>query len=166
MNLQVAGFLDHSAVNGIGFRSVLFVSGCHHACPKCHNKDMQDFNYGESIAIDDIFKRIIKNAPLLDGVTFSGGEPFEQCEGLIALAKLIKAQQLNIWCYSGYTYDQLVNDPNKKCLLNLIDVLVDGPFIEALANSNLKYRGSSNQHIYELSNGSILRCLDDALDKI
>ena len=166
MNLQVAGFLDHSTVNGIGFRSVLFVSGCGHSCPGCHNQAMQDFDYGDQTSIDEIFKFILKNKPLIDGVTFSGGEPFEQCEALSALAQLIKKQHLNVWCYSGYTYEELIKDPYKKMLLDKIDVLVDGPYIQSLANSNLKYRGSSNQHIYELKDGEIIRVLDDFVDSI
>lgn len=160
MNLQVAGFLDHSTVNGSGFRSVLFVSGCHHACPGCHNQAMQDFSYGESLSIMTLLERIKKNKPLLEGVTFSGGEPFEQCEVLSELAKLIKQEGLDLWCYSGYTYEQLKADSNKHCLLNLIDVLVDGPFIQSKANSELKFRGSSNQHIYALNAGHITACLD------
>lgn len=161
MNLQVAGFLDHSTVNGKGFRSVLFVSGCPHHCPDCHNQDMQDFNYGEQTSIDTIYASILKNKPLLDGVTFSGGEPFEQSVALSELAKLIKKEGLSLWCYSGYTYEELSKDPTKRCLLEQIDVLVDGPFIKEQADNTLNYRGSSNQHIYALNRGQIIRCLDE-----
>lgn len=161
MNLQVAGFLEHSTVNGEGFRSVLFVSGCYHNCPDCHNKEMQDFSYGEQTSIQTIYEYILKNKPLLDGVTFSGGEPFEQSEALALLAKLIKQEGLSLWCYSGYTYEVLSKDPGKMCLLEQVDVLVEGPFIKEKANSELKYRGSSNQHIYALNQGQIIRCLDE-----
>lgn len=163
MNLQVAGFLEHSTVNGEGLRSVLFVSGCNHACPGCQNAAMQDSCYGEAVSTEEIFKRIQKNRPILDGITLSGGEPFEQCDGLAELCKRVKADGLNIWCYSGYTYDVLRKDPSKSVLLNLVDVLVDGPFIEALADANLKFRGSSNQHIYALENGEITNCLDASI---
>ena len=161
MDLQVAGFLEHSTVNGEGFRSVLFVSGCIHHCLDCQNQDMQDFNYGESISIDTLYASILKNKPLLDGVTFSGGEPFEQSATLSKLAKLIKKEGLSIWCYSGYTYETLFKDPTKRCLLEQIDVLVDGPFIKEKADSALMYRGSSNQHIYALNHGQIVKCLDE-----
>ena len=161
MNLQVAGFLEHSTVNGKGFRSVLFVSGCYHNCPDCQNKAMQDFSYGESISIQTLYEYILKNKPLIDGITFSGGEPFEQSEALILLAKLIKQEGLSLWCYSGYTYEVLSGDPSKMGLLKHIDVLVDGPFIKEMANTELKYRGSSNQHIYALKDGQIIRCLDE-----
>lgn len=161
MDLQVAGFLEHSTVNGEGFRSVLFVSGCSHHCPDCQNQDMQDFNYGEQISINTLYASILKNKPLLDGVTFSGGEPFEQSDALSELAKLIKKEGLSIWCYSGYTYEALSKDPTKRCLLEQIDVLVDGPFIKEKADSSLTYRGSINQHIYALTHGQIIRCLDE-----
>lgn len=161
MNVQVAGFLEHSTVNGEGFRSVLFVSGCYHNCPNCQNKEMQDFSYGEQTSIQTIYEYILKNKPLLNGVTFSGGEPFEQSEALAQLAKLIKQEGLSLWCYSGYTYEALSNDPGKMCLLEQVDVLVDGPFIKEKANSELKYRGSSNQHIYALNQAQIIRCLDE-----
>lgn len=163
--LQVSGFLEHSTVNGEGLRSVLFVSGCHHACPGCQNEMMQDKAYGELLSIDAIYQRILKNQPILDGVTFSGGEPFEQSEALSKLAKRLKNTDLTIWCYSGYTYEQLKEIAtyrvSTKTLLSLVDVLVDGPFIQSLADPNLKYRGSSNQHIYALEQGVMIRCLDD-----
>ncbi len=166
--LQVAGFLEHSTVNGHGLRSVLFVSGCRHACLGCQNTAMQDYHYGESLSIDTVYKRILKNQPILDGVTFSGGEPFDQCAALAQLGIRLKSAHLNIWCYSGYTYENLkkLSQENMdiKALLDLVDVLVDGPFVQSLANPNLKYRGSSNQHIYALQKGEILQCLDDAFD--
>lgn len=157
MDLQVAGFLPHSTVNGQGFRSVLFVSGCYHACPNCHNQAMQNFSYGKKVSTNEALNLILENKPLIDGVTFSGGEPFEQCEALTELAKFLKKEKLTIWCYSGYTYEALQKDVSKHCLLNMIDVLVDGPFIEALKDTELLYRGSSNQHIYELKQGKIIK---------
>lgn len=156
MTLQVAGFLEHSTVNGEGLRSVLFVSGCHHACPGCQNEAMQSPTYGEAIEIDAIFKRIMKNRPIIDGVTFSGGEPFDQSQALLNLAKRLKKEGLTIWCYSGYTYAALKKHPEKKALLDRIDVLVDGPFMKQYYNENLKYKGSTNQHIYLLNEGTII----------
>lgn len=160
MNIQVAGFLEHSTVNGQGLRSVLFVSGCQHACPGCQNEAMQNPYYGESISILEIYQRIIKNKPIIDGVTFSGGEPFDQCQPLALLANLLKQEGLTIWCYTGYTYQHLKQDLSKKKLLDLVDVLVDGPFISELKDERLKYRGSSNQHIYALTQGNIVSNLD------
>jgi len=150
--LQVAGFLDNSLVNGEGLRSVLFVSGCRHNCQGCHNSCMQDFNYGDNVSLGEVLNRIKKNIPLIKGVTFSGGDPFEQADALCILAEGIKDMGLNIWCYSGYTYDEILNsnDNNKLRLLNKIDVLVDGRYDEKLKRGSLKYTGSSNQRIIRL----------------
>ncbi len=150
--LRVAGFLDNSLVNGEGLRSVLFVSGCRHNCKGCHNKCMQDFNYGDNVSLDEILDRIKSNIPLIKGVTFSGGDPFEQAAGLSMLAERVHELGLNIWCYSGYTYDEIINsnDKNKHELLKKIDVLVDGRFVEGLKEGAVKYTGSSNQRIIRL----------------
>lgn len=161
--LQVAGFLEHSTVNGIGLRSVLFLSGCPHHCLNCQNEEMQAYDYGEKVLIEDIFSRILKNKPLIDGVTFSGGEPFAQSQKLLPLAQMLQQEQLNIWCYTGYTYHELLLDSSKRELLTYIDVLVDGPYLQAFRGENLKYRGSSNQHIYSLKKGLITSLLDDSL---
>jgi len=151
--LQVAGFLDNSLVNGDGLRSVLFVSGCRHHCPGCHNKAMQDFKYGDAVNLEDILRRIKNNIPLIKGVTFSGGDPFEHSEALSELADGIRAMGLSIWCYSGYTYEEIVGsmDEKKLNLLNKIDVLVDGRFDQNLKEGALKYTGSRNQRVIRLN---------------
>lgn len=153
--LQVAGFLDHSTVNGIGFRSVIFLSGCHHNCDDCHNGEMQDPLYGETLSSDIIYHRILKNKALIDGVTLSGGEPFEQAEALYGLLAALRKQKLSIWCYTGYLYENLLKDPEKAKLLPLIDVLVDGPFIVDYKDESLLYRGSSNQRFLKLHQGKV-----------
>ena len=151
--LRVAGFLDNSLVNGEGLRSVLFVSGCRHKCPGCHNATMQDFDYGDSVSLKEILGRIENNIPLIKGVTFSGGDPFEHAEVLSELAEEIKGMGLNIWCYSGYTYEEILNsnDKSKISLLNEVDVLVDGRFDASKKEGAPKYAGSSNQRILQLS---------------
>lgn len=153
--LRVSGFLEHSTVNGEGFRSVLFLSGCGHNCPGCHNKEMQDFKYGEDVLVSDIISKVVKNVDLIDGVTLSGGEPFEQCETLLTLLNELKRLGLSVWLYTGYLYEELLLDSVKAKLLSFIDVLIDGKFVEAYADENLKYRGSSNQRILKLTQGKI-----------
>ena len=152
--LQVAGFLDNSLVNGLGLRSVLFVSGCKHNCEGCQNKEMQSFCYGDKISLKDILKRIESNMPLIKGVTFSGGEPLEHIEELSILAKEIKNLGLNIWCYTGYTFEYIKNEVirNKELdqLIRYIDVLVDGKYDESKKQESLKYRGSSNQRMIDI----------------
>ena len=157
--LQVAGFLDHSFVNGEGFRSVVFLSGCHHHCPDCHNLAMQDFHYGDLFSSEEILAKIKKNLPLIDGVTFSGGDPIEQSEALIPLLEEIKALGLSIWLYTGYTYEKLLENPRHKVILPYIDVLVDGLFVETLKTDTKKYVGSSNQRILQLIEGKMTKQL-------
>lgn len=152
-SLQVAGFLDNSLVNGEGLRSVLFVSGCRHNCHGCHNSAMQDFSYGDAVSLKEILGRIESNIPLIKGVTFSGGDPFEHAEALSELAGRIKGMGLNVWCYSGYTYEEIIssNDERKIELLKNIDVLVDGRFDASKKEGAPKYAGSSNQRVIKLS---------------
>ncbi|ADL50124.1 anaerobic ribonucleoside-triphosphate reductase activating protein [Clostridium cellulovorans] len=148
--LKVGGFLDNSLVNGIGLRSVIFVSGCTHECQGCHNQELQCFSYGEEVTIEEIMDRIKKNLGIIRGVTLSGGDPMEQPQNLMQLSKEIKKLNLNIWCYTGYTYEEILNDQDKSELLKEIDVLVDGPFILKLKDEGLKYKGSSNQRIIDV----------------
>ncbi|OFI06157.1 7-carboxy-7-deazaguanine synthase [Clostridium acetireducens DSM 10703] len=154
LNIQVAGFLDNSLVNGQGLRSVLFVSGCRHNCLGCHNKEMQSFNYGDALDIDIVLDRIKRNIPIIRGVTFSGGEPFEQSEALWILAKKIKELKLSIWCYTGYTYEYIISHVSENKywnnMLKYIDVLIDGKFEEDKKDLNIKYRGSKNQRIIDV----------------
>lgn len=154
--LQVAGFLDHSTVNGDGFRSVIFLSGCQHHCKGCHNPEMQSPTYGDSIEIADLLSRIKKNLPIIDGVTLSGGDPLEQASSVLYLIKSIKEMGLSIWLYTGYTYEELQNNALFMEVLLSVDVLVDGPFLLDLKSDHLKYRGSSNQRILQLYNGTII----------
>lgn len=154
LRLQLAGFLDNSLVNGPGLRSVVFVSGCRHNCEGCHNKEMQDFDYGDSVSVIDVFKRIEKNSFIVKGVTFSGGEPFEKAKELAELSKYIKNLGLNLWSYSGYTYEYIMENinsrPGWKELMDELDVLIDGEFDKGKTKDGLKYRGSFNQRIIDV----------------
>jgi anaerobic ribonucleoside-triphosphate reductase activating protein len=164
MELQVAGIYPNSNSNGDGLRYVIFVSGCRMNCPGCHNKDMQNYSYGKAMTIDEIFEDIKKNASILDGVTFSGGEPFDQAEPLTELAKKIKSLNLSLWSYTGYSYGYLSEYSNRKrplskhsiepkyikSLLTQLDVLVDGPFVIEQTEGALKYTGSNNQRVIKL----------------
>ena len=153
--MKIAGFYDESISNGLGWRAVLFVSGCPHHCPGCHNKEAQDFNYGEEFNEEEILKRIKENS-ILNGITISGGEPLckENIPGVLKFIKDVKEirPEFNVWCYSGYTLDQLIdrNDEETNECLNQRDVLVDGRFVEEKKDPTLKFRGSSNQRILDL----------------
>lgn len=150
MKIQIAGLVNDSIVDGPGLRFGVYVQGCSHKCPGCHNPQSHDFNDGRAMDTQEIWK-IIKANPLLDGVTFSGGEPFEQPLPLIELGQKAKEWDLNIWCYTGYTVEELLKgDQDKKSLLSLVDVLVDGPFLAEEKSLELKFKGSKNQRILDV----------------
>lgn len=153
--MNIAGFYNESIVNGTGLRAVIFVSGCPHHCKGCHNPQTWDECYGELFDEDKYYK-IITDNKLLTGVTLSGGEPltYHHIKELLPFIKRLKANtKLDIWCYTGYTLEELINRNDKytKEILNLIDVIVDGPFIEQMKDPLLVFRGSSNQRIINLS---------------
>lgn len=155
--MNIAGFYDESISNGLGWRAVLFVSGCPHHCPGCHNKEAQDFDYGEKFNEEEILEKI-KNNSILKGITISGGEPLcrENVKDVCNFIKDVKKvrENFNVWCYSGYTLDELINRKDEDTMecLNQIDVLVDGRFKENLKDPTLKFKGSSNQRILDLKN--------------
>lgn len=153
--MKMAGFYDESISNGLGWRAVLFVSGCPHNCPGCQNKVAQSFDYGEEFDKEKIINRICENS-ILKGITISGGEPL--CyENIAEVANFIKdvkkvRPNFNVWCYTGYTLEELENRNDEKTndALKQIDVLVDGRFVESKKDYTLKFRGSSNQRILDV----------------
>lgn len=153
--LKVSGIIEESIVDGPGLRFSVFTQGCPHCCPGCHNPGTHDFDGGYEMDIDEIFRQFKAN-PLLSGITFSGGEPFCQPEPLYHLGKKVKAMGKTIVLFSGYTWEQLIEKSHQeiyvKQLLSIGDILIDGPFIEALKDLELLFRGSSNQRIIELKN--------------
>lgn len=151
--LRIAGIVRESIVDGDGIRFTLFTQGCPHHCVGCHNPDTHDFNGGYEIETHKILDEFKKN-PLLSGITFSGGEPFCQAEALSCLAREIKELGKNIWVYSGYTYEELIDISKKDkyvdSLLHECDVLVDGKFEIEKKSMLLRFRGSKNQRIIDL----------------
>lgn len=151
--MNIAGFYSDSITNGEGWRAVLFVSGCPHHCLGCHNQQAWDPKYGERFAEDEIYHRIIKN-PFLDGLTLSGGEPFLYCKELLSLVKRVKEKGLNIWSYTGFTFEELLRwskvNPYVRAFLQEIDILVDGKFLKEKQEPKKRFRGSSNQRIIQV----------------
>ena len=151
--LRLAGVVKESIVDGPGFRYTVFVQGCPHHCPGCHNPQTHDFSGGFTAQTDQLLASILKNS-LLRGVTFSGGEPFCQAHALAALAHDVHAHGLDVVCYTGYTFEQLLEGGNAENgwldLLKETDVLIDGPFVLAQRNLLLKFRGSNNQRILDV----------------
>lgn len=148
MKIRMAGVANDSIVDGEGIRFTLFVQGCPHNCEGCHNPQTHDFNSGYIDDTDKILEQIKQN-PLLDGVTFSGGEPFCQAEALSYLGKQLKRLGYDIVTYTGYTFEYLLEHGNKENkwldLLKVSDFLVDGRFELDKKRWDLRFRGSSNQ---------------------
>lgn len=149
MDLRIIDIIEDTTVDGPGFRTSIYCSGCEHACPGCHNPQSWNFGAGKSMQLEQVMK-IILDDPFAD-VTFSGGDPMYQAEGFTELAKAIKQQSSKtIWCYTGFTFETLLLRPNTRNLLLYVDVLVDGPYVEALRDEDLLYRGSSNQRLIDV----------------
>lgn len=156
MKLRIAGLEEESYVDGEGIRYAIFVQGCPHHCAGCHNPQTFDFNGGRLMELDFLIDRI-KNNPLLNGVTFSGGEPLCQLKSLTVLARTVKSMGLTLWCYTGFTFEELIGGVDKyftadeiKEFLNYVDVLVDGPYIEDQRDLTLTFCGSRNQRLIDV----------------
>ncbi len=170
MKIRVACDLqEDSIVDGKGVRTVLWTQGCGHCCPNCHNPHTWDFNGGELVEVQDVIDRILA-LECQDGITFSGGDPFYQPEACAEIAKAIKNTKMDIWCYTGFTFEQLLkmSKDNGAIMdfLKNIDVLVDGPFIQKLHSYDLAFKGSSNQRIIDVKkslaiNEVVLLKIDD-----
>ncbi len=144
---------QYDIANGTGIRSTVFVTGCSRHCVNCFNPEYQDPAAGQEWTEKET-KQLLEwlQAPTNSGLTLLGGEPMENTEDLTALVKTVKAAlpYKSVWVYSGFTYEEIMADPKKKALADVCDVLVDGPFVDALKDPGLYFRGSSNQRVIDL----------------
>ncbi|MFG6376657.1 MAG: radical SAM protein [Desulfovibrio sp.] len=161
--LRLAGLEEESIVDGPGLRLTVFTQGCRHACPGCHNPRTHALDGGTLQSLAEILE-IYRENPLLRGMTFSGGEPFLQAAPLVLLAGEVHCLGGDVVCYTGYYYETLrklaasgADDVGN--LLDAVDLLIDGPYIESLRNLELLFRGSSNQRILDRQ---AMRKLDEA----
>lgn len=157
--LSILDILEDTTADGPGFRTSIYAAGCPNACPGCHNPESWDIRHGRRMTTDEIQQKVLDD-PFAD-VTFSGGDPMFQPEGFAELAQAIKENSdKNIWCYTGYTFEQLLNSTRHTRLLQYIDVLVDGRFRQELRDESLYFRGSSNQRLIDvpasLKNGKVI----------
>ncbi|MBR4856316.1 MAG: anaerobic ribonucleoside-triphosphate reductase activating protein [Bacteroidaceae bacterium] len=149
MTIRILNILHDTTVDGPGFRTSIYCAGCRHHCPGCHNPESWDFSAGYEVEADQLMQEITAD-PFAD-VTFTGGDPFFQTEGFAELARRIKAETTKtIWCYTGFLYEHLLEQPRYRTLLEQLDVLVDGPFIMAQRNEDLLFRGSANQRLIDV----------------
>lgn len=147
-NIKIMGIAHNSVVDGVGIRDVIFTAGCPHHCHGCHNPETWNINNGRDYIIGDIIKELNTHCDL----TLSGGDPFVQAKQLAELVleyKKVKPS-LNVWAYSGYTFEEIIIDPIKLELLKQCDILVDGKFEIDKKIRGLKFRGSSNQRIIDV----------------
>ena len=152
MKIRLAADLQtDSIVDGLGIRTVIWTQGCSHNCPNCHNPGTHDFNGGELVDIEDVIE-VIENLNGQDGVTFSGGDPMFQPKQCALLAKKIHELGMNVWAYTGFTFEELLEKGNNDILefLSEIDVLIDGKFEPNKKSLDLQFRGSSNQRIIDV----------------
>lgn len=150
MKIRVLDIAYETMADGPGLRTSIYCAGCIHHCPGCHNPQSWDFNGGNEMTVQELLD-IIKDDEFAN-VTFSGGDPLCQVEAFTELARRIKEEtDKTIWCYTGYTYERILEDKRLSMILPYIDVLVDGPFILESRDPELHFRGSSNQRIIALS---------------
>ncbi|MCC8089308.1 MAG: anaerobic ribonucleoside-triphosphate reductase activating protein [Rikenellaceae bacterium] len=148
-DIIIMDVVEDTVVDGPGFRSSIYAAGCPHRCDGCHNPSSWNISNGTRVDIPSLMVRIRKNE--CADVTFSGGEPFGQAEKFTELAACIKKETgKNIWCYTGYKFEELVKDEIKRKLLEKIDVLVDGKYDKKMKSDRLRFRGSLNQRIIDV----------------
>lgn len=142
--IQVIDIMPGTTVDGPGLRTSIYVAGCRHACPGCHNPQSWDFNAGVSMTIDEIMEQVEEEG---FNVTLTGGDPLWQTEKIIPLAQAIKARGYNLWCYTGFTWEEITASERLSAILPWVDVIVEGRFRKDLRDVSLRFRGSSNQRI-------------------
>ncbi|MGI6345232.1 MAG: 4Fe-4S single cluster domain-containing protein [Bacillota bacterium] len=152
--VRLAGIAHNSLSNGPGTRLVVFFQGCPHRCPGCQNPETWDAAGGQETPLLDIAQYLLENRPVITGVTLSGGEPFAQARSAAIVALLAREIGLDVWTYTGYEYEALLEmaegDPWVKLLLEQTDTLVDGPFLQERTDNPLPYTGSNNQRVIRL----------------
>ncbi len=147
MILQVIRVVDGTSVDGPGLRTSIYLAGCDHRCPGCHNPSTWPHDAGESVEIDDIVAHVAEND---FDVTLTGGDPLYQPAGVGELVGRLKALGVNVWLYTGFTFEDVMAHPRLRRAVSDVDVMVDGPFVEALRDETLLFRGSSNQRIIDM----------------
>lgn len=167
--LSILNIVHDTTVDGPGFRTAIYAAGCVHRCPGCHNPQSWNVNAGTLYPVSALLELIREDE--FSNVTFSGGDPLLQVEGFTELAWLIKQETgKNIWCYTGFSYEQIVKSDRLSQILPFIDTLVDGRYVDALRDESLHFKGSSNQRIIDvrqsLARNEVVVQYEDMLENI
>lgn len=162
MVLRILDIIEGTSVDGPGLRTAIYIAGCHHQCPGCHNPDSWDFHKGHSMSLNKLVEIIKEND---FNVTLTGGDPLYHPIETSALCQRIKSElNKTIWCYTGFTWEEITSDKNLQTILPWVDVIVDGPFISSQKDTSLRFRGSTNQRIIDvhasLAAGHIEECIE------
>lgn len=158
---------QYDIANGDGIRTSIFVTGCTHGCYNCFNEEYQDFNAGKewTEVETELVISYVTNSNC-SGLTLLGGEPFQNVDGLLPVVEAVRraVPNKNVWAYSGYRWEEIINDSTRRSLLEVVDILVDGRFVDALKDPSLRFRGSSNQRIIDvkasLASNSVVLALE------
>ena len=144
--MRVLKIIEGTSVDGPGLRTSVYLAGCSHHCPGCHNPQSWDPQGGTEMSVDELMQVIDYNeAP----VTLSGGDPLQH-PGVLELARRIRQEGYNLWCYTGHTWEEIANDPKLLEVARLCDVVVEGRFVQAQRDTSLHFRGSKNQRIIDV----------------
>lgn len=144
--LRVIRVVDGTSVDGPGLRTSIYLAGCDHHCPGCHNPGTWSHNAGEDVTIETLIEHVAENE---FDVTLTGGDPLHQPHGVKELVHRLKQMDINVWLYTGFTYEEIMADDDLRHAISEVDVVVDGPFIQSLRDEKLMFRGSSNQRLID-----------------
>lgn len=145
--MRILDIIDGTIVDGPGLRTSIYFAGCAHKCPGCHNRQSWDFDGGREATIDELMAHVEENG---FNVTLTGGDPLYQIDEILPLCGRLRDAGYTIWCYTGFTIEEIRASESLSRILDAVDVIVDGPYVEALRDLSLQFRGSSNQRIIEL----------------
>lgn len=148
MSLRVLDIVRGTTVDGPGFRTSIYLAGCNHACPGCHNPESWSFEGGREMSVQEVME-IVREEDF--NVTLTGGDPMCSAEAVLPLARAVREAGKTLWIYTGYEWEELLADPFRRALTALAEVVVEGPFVLAKRDTDLLFRGSSNQRLIDVA---------------
>lgn len=151
---RVLDIIRGTTVDGPGFRTAIYLAGCRHHCPGCHNPQSWDPHGGEEMTLDEILAVVDEEE---FDVTLSGGDPLYNPESTEVLARAVKERGYGVWLYTGYEWEEIADDPAMMKVMHWVDTVVTGRFVEKLKDPDLPFRGSTNQRLVHIEHSKIER---------